>query len=229
MMAPFGFLAFAALYVTSPRLRAMTLGGGEHQASTDSRIEMWWMGLPRILERPLFGHGSGLGAEVLGFTNLAGILTIDSYWLSALLEFGLVGALALLGMIVWCIHAGFKAYLSPDRGVNLLGAPIAIALIAFLVIKLVLSQSDNHLLVFTMIAMMTVIRMEAQSAGLAASPAQPTPGVKPGLLRRNPRAGRPPHPTHQSGPAAQPSAVRSRQRAHPRLQAPRRAESKGLR
>jgi O-antigen ligase len=158
MMSPFAFVAFAVFYISSPRLRAMTVGGGEHQASTDSRIEMWWMGIPRILERPLFGHGSGLGAETLGFTNPAGTLTIDSYWLSALLEFGVVGAFSLLAMTIWAIHAGLRTYLDPRHEVNKLGAPISVSLIAFLVIKMVLSQVDNHLLAFVMMAMIVVIR-----------------------------------------------------------------------
>lgn len=189
MMTPFGLLAFAGLYVSSPRLRAMTLGGGEHQASTDSRIEMWWMGLPRILERPLFGHGSGLGAETLGFTNPAGILTIDSYWLSALLEFGLVGALALLAMLVWTIKAGFLAYLQPKRGINELGAPIAVALIAFLIIKLVLSQSDNHVFVFVMMAMMVAIRTDLEADAVLSHVTEPAMASKsPSLWQQKSRS-----------------------------------------
>lgn len=178
MMTPFGLLTFAALYMSSPRLRALTLGRGEHQASTDSRFEMWQMGIPKVMERPVFGYGSGLGAETLGFTNPGGSLSIDTYWLSALLEFGLVGALALLAMLAWTIHAGFLAYLRPDRNMNQLGGPIAVALVAFLIIKLVLSQSDNHLLVFVMIAMMVVIRTRMQaSPALSAGAVQASPVV----------------------------------------------------
>ncbi len=114
------------------------------------------MGVPKFLERPLFGQGTGLAAETLGYTNLAGVLTIDSYWLSALLEFGVIGAGALLGMILWTIVSGAKAYVAPNDGVNRLGGPIAVSLLTFLVVKSVLSQADNHLLPFVMMAMMMV-------------------------------------------------------------------------
>jgi O-antigen ligase len=180
-------MAFISVFAASPRLRALTIGGGQHQASTDSRLEMWTGGFPKILERPLFGHGSGLGAETLGFTNLAGVLTIDTYWLSALLEFGVVGAGALLGMIVWVFVAGAKAYSAPAHGISRLGGPIAVSLLTFFIVKSVLSQADNHLLVFVMMAMMLIVARGAAAFDetaedlTTARPSGPTRGAQ---LRR---------------------------------------------
>lgn len=157
LLLPFGFAAFALAFASSPRLRALTIGGGEHQASTDSRFEMWTMGLPRILERPLFGHGPGLGAETLGFTNLAGVLTIDTYWLSALLEFGIIGFAALFGMIGYGIYMGARSYVERRSSLAWLGGPISVALLVFAIIKLVLSQTDNHMLIFLLLGLAVLI------------------------------------------------------------------------
>lgn len=179
LMSPFALVGLAVVYLSNARLQSMTLGGGAQQASTDTRLEMWRMGLPRVLDRPLFGHGPGLGAETLGFTNLAGVLTIDSYWLSALLEFGLIGALALLGMVVWCVHGGFTAYLRPFSPIHRLGGAIAVALLGFLVTKLVLSQIHNHLLVFILMGMMVSIRTGALAAAASIVPAAPKAPVDP--------------------------------------------------
>lgn len=200
LMSPFALAGFAALYLNNARLKSLTLGGGAQQASTDTRLEMWRMGLPRIFDRPLFGHGPGLGAETLGFTNLAGVLTIDSYWLSALLEFGLIGAIALLGMVLWSIHAGFTAYQRPISPIHRLGGAIAVALLGFLVTKLVLSQIHNHLLIFILMGMMVSIRTDALAAASRNTPAVPSAPVHP--RRRSWTGGLRPPIAHRPRPAS---------------------------
>lgn len=158
MLLPLAFLTFAVAFVSSPRLQTMTIGGGQHQDSTATRMVQIEMGLPRIAERPVFGHGIGLGAEALGYRNLAGNPVIDNYMLSMLLEVGLVGFVAYFGMIAWSIWQGAKLYLDPRAGPARIGGAIALALSAFIVIKLVLSQTDTHTMVFVMMAMVLVLR-----------------------------------------------------------------------
>jgi O-antigen ligase len=191
ILAAAGLALFAAAFMSSPRLRVMTIGGGQHQASTDSRLEMWAMSPPRILERPLFGHGPGLGAETLGFTNPSGTLTIDSYWLSALLEFGLIGALALLAMISWAIWTGIRTYLDKSNPHRFVGGPAALALIAFLIIKTVLSQVDNHLLAFVLMALIILARTGLNPL---AQSAEQAPALAPGRKRARKAALTPPKP-----------------------------------
>ncbi len=207
MLLPVLLAGFVAAIAASPRLRALTIGGGAQQASTDSRFEMWVQGIPRIFERPLFGHGAGLGAETLGFTNLAGVLTIDTYWLSALLEFGIVGFVALFGMVGLAIWSGARTYVERRSPSAWLGGPIAAALLAFVVIKLVLSQADNHLLIFVLMAMAMLVRAEATApAGVAEQRAE-----REGRARSRPKASvdrlsgtapRPSMATRHGAPAA---------------------------
>lgn len=164
LMLPFALAAFAAAYVASPRLQALTIGGGAQQASTNSRFEQFWMAVPRVAERPLFGHGIGLGAETLGFRSPSGVLTIDSYVLTLILELGIVGFVSLMGMIVLTMVVGIRVSLQPGEGPIYLGAAVALSLTGFLVTKLVLSQAETHVLVFVMMALVLVVRRQTQSA-----------------------------------------------------------------
>lgn len=177
LMLPFAVAGFAAAYVVSPRLQSMTIGGGQHQASTDGRIEQIMMGIPRIAERPLFGHGIGIGAETLGFRSPVGILTIDSYVLSLLLEVGLVGTAGFVGMITWMIIAGIRTSFRTGHQPNYLGGAIALSVAAFATTKLVLSQVDTQPLIFIVMGLGLVVRtglhpLPATEASNAAKGAQ---------------------------------------------------------
>ncbi len=189
LLAPMGLVVFFAVFAASQRLKVMTFGGGAHLASTNSRLEMWAMSPPHILQRPLFGHGAGQGAEILGFANPAGIVTIDSYWLSTLLEFGLVGTFALLALLVLSVWTGLRTYLDMSNPNRHLGAPAALALIAFAIVKLVLSQVDNHLLVFVLMGIIIVAKGIGETV-FAAPSLSHLGKVK--LRRRTYRAVRPP-------------------------------------
>ncbi len=48
-----------------------------------------------IISRP-WGYGIGQGGITLGFASPSGVLTIDSYFLSVLLEFGMSGIFRVL-------------------------------------------------------------------------------------------------------------------------------------
>lgn len=75
--------------------------------STMSRIAMWNQGLDILYSDPLaalFGHGLGRSALVLGWiTN--GILTIDSYFLSVLLDGGFPGLFFFISFFVLVFYS----------------------------------------------------------------------------------------------------------------------------
>ena len=134
------------------RLGRMVWGGGEHQFSTEARLTQVDNGIPLIFQRP-FGYGVGRGADVLGFTNGEGTLTIDSYYLSIGLEYGIPGFIAYFGMFVVATYYGYKAVLkSNDREDGFL-VPVVISLVVFMVIKSIFSQESNHPLAFMMLGM----------------------------------------------------------------------------
>jgi hypothetical protein len=140
------------------RLHKMFLGGGAQTSSTEARITQWHMGIPLIIRNP-FGYGIGRGAETLGYFDPGGTLTIDSYYLLILLEYGVVGFIVYYGMfavaIVTGLHWGIK--LSEQESEESLLIPSAIAMAAFLVIKGVFSNTDNHSTAFISLGMICAL------------------------------------------------------------------------
>jgi hypothetical protein len=96
---PVLFGVFLVGTFTVGRLRTMIWGGGAQSFSTQARIDQYSRGTEILIANP-FGHGVGMGAETLGFTNLAGVLTIDTYYLTIALEYGVLGFAAYYGMFI---------------------------------------------------------------------------------------------------------------------------------
>ena len=124
----------------------------------------------------------------------SGQLTIDSYYLSMLVDYGIVGFLVFYGMFAASIFYSAKASLaadlkSPD---NLFLAPIAISLTNFFVIKSVFSQEDNHPLVFMMMGMAAALVVRARAAapapGSAVTVRQARAAIHPGLMMARSRS-----------------------------------------
>jgi hypothetical protein len=150
------FCILVAAVLGIHRIRRVFLGGGEHQASTNARFDQWSMGWPKIFASPVFGHGSGRSGEVLGYMSPGGDLTIDSYFLTILLEFGIVGFICFFGMVIVAMVQGLRICLTEGSEDAALVGCAAISLGAFLFIKLVLSQADNHSMTFFLIGAIMV-------------------------------------------------------------------------
>ena len=144
-------VALAATFLVG-NIRKKVWGGGAQQGSNGARIEQYHLGIGKIIANP-FGYGIGRGAETLGF-NPFGFLTIDTYYISVALEYGVLGFILYYGMIaVGITHAARRAFqLKSSAKSDLpLFVPLAISLINFLVIKSVFSQQDNHPIVYMML------------------------------------------------------------------------------
>lgn len=169
--APFivaiGFMA--TLFIR--RLRLMVWGGGAQQASNQARIDQIDKGLPMIVKNPL-GHGPGQAAETLGYHGGGGVLTIDNYYLSIGLEYGVIGFIAFYGMFLFVAwNAAKQASLmgeQSERDFDLF-VPLAISLLNFVVIKSVFSQQENHSLVFMMLGMAVALTYRYQKSRATAS------------------------------------------------------------
>ena len=146
-------LVFAAL-IFLHRLQVIVFGSdGSHANSTNARIEQYTIGLQKFLEQP-FGYGIGMAGATLGFgRDLGGMITIDTYYLSVLLEYGVAGFIVYYGMFAIAIYEGGKRgvlKVSQIEDKNFL-LPIVISLIVFVIIKSVFSQQDNHPVIFMML------------------------------------------------------------------------------
>ncbi|WP_261370964.1 O-antigen ligase family protein [Sphingobium sp. B2] len=160
---PAVFIAFLASTMVVPQISAMVWGSGAQQASTEARQEQYRQGIPMVIARP-WGYGIGRGASQLGFVNRAGIGTIDTYVLAIALEVGILGLITYFGMFIAAIYAGAIAVQSArDRETRLL-IPLVIALAIFIVIKTILSQLDNHPLVFVLLGATVALTYRVQQS-----------------------------------------------------------------
>lgn len=174
MVGPALALTYPALFTAAVaatffvgRLRAQVWGDGSQAASDESRMEQWTMGIPKILGNPL-GYGSGRAADTLGFANGAGVITIDSYYLSVLLELGILGFVVYYALFLRAAWTAAKVtiFTPQEREVQML-LPISVALVNFVVVKAVLSQEANHPLVFIMLGAVVALTFRAKAANAA--------------------------------------------------------------
>jgi hypothetical protein len=161
ILAPAIVLAYPALFslaVASTafvhRIRVKVWGGadGNQDASNQGRKDQFIAAVPKIIKRPI-GYGVGQGGETLQFKIPDGSLTIDSYYLSVILEYGILGFIVYYTIFIRAAWVGGKFALaeSDDEEFKLL-FPIAISLVSFVVIKSVFSQEDGHTLPFMLIS-----------------------------------------------------------------------------
>jgi hypothetical protein len=156
---PAAFCAAISGILFIHRFKILIFGDGSHANSTAARAEQYALGLQKFLAWP-FGYGIGMGGETLGFgRDIAGFMTIDTYYLSVVLEYGIAGFIVYYGMFAIAIYeAGRRGFSNssknPDRGFLL---PITVSLVAFIVIKSVFSQQDNHPIVFMMLGATTAL------------------------------------------------------------------------
>lgn len=152
---------FVAIVLGVHRVRRVFLGGGEHQASTNARFDQWSMGWPKVFSRPLFGYGPGRSGETLGYVTPGGMYTVDSYYLSILLDFGFLGFICLFGMVVTAMIQSLRIGLYDESRDGALVGCVGVSLGVFLFIKMVLSQADNHSMLFMLLGAVMVYSYRA--------------------------------------------------------------------
>jgi hypothetical protein len=159
---PVVFVAAIVATFTVGKLRRYTWGGGAQQASTNSRVAQYHLGIPKILHNPL-GYGIGQGADTLAFAPY-GVETIDTYYLMVALEYGVVGFVVFYALMAYGIFKAAKFGLNPTESdpEQAFLTPISISLFSFIVIKSVFSQQDNHPLVFMMLGAIVAITGRAR-------------------------------------------------------------------
>lgn len=175
-----GFPALAAVVVvlilSSGTLTNRVLGGAAASASDNARAIQREMAVPRILANPI-GYGVNRGGTTLGYTNPGGYLTIDNHYITTVLEIGIVGFFAFYLMFLIGGWNGVMLFFSTkDRETELEG-PLAVTMGMFVVFKSVLSQNDNHPLVFLLLGM--ILALQARERRLLTAP-EAAPASPPG-------------------------------------------------
>jgi O-antigen ligase len=149
-----GFGGIVGAIILSHQVHDMVLGGASEQGSTQARYAQWAAGIPYIESNPLTGHGFSMGGTI--FQDY----TIDSYPLSLVLETGVPGLLFFTGLCLLPIWYGLRSYISDMTEYGAMAGALACSFIAFTENRLVLSQKENHMLIFSLLAMMIVINFE---------------------------------------------------------------------
>ena len=141
----------ASLVVFWRRLHVLVIGGGQHQASNEARNIQWSKGEAVLAAQP-FGHGAGQSGIVLGFYNPGhDNYTVGSYYLSLLIDYGLIGFIAFMMFFATsAFHAG-RFYFRTDDENQLILLPIAMAIIKFLAVKAVASTESSMPIVIMLV------------------------------------------------------------------------------
>lgn len=184
--AVFGLAVAAILSVR--RLNIMVFGDGAQAASNEARQNQLEMGVPKIFANPI-GHGPGGSGPAMGYGADA-FITIDNYYLSIGLDYGVIGLTMFLAIFLLAIGHGVRTTMlettTRDRELSLV-IPLTIALSAFLVIKLVFSQQDNHPLVYAMLGMLIALVHRAQVEGPGGAASAIKPGHRGKAKARDPQ------------------------------------------
>ena len=163
LIGTLGVLTVVVLIIFWKRAHNLVLGGSSiSQGSTDARWQQWELGWPHILSNPLTGHGFPLGATIINWNQGA---SIDSGYLSLLVETGLLGFISFASLLLLPIWYGGRRYFDDLSQAGALSGALACSVLAFGVNRLVLSQRENHMLLYVLIAVLIVLRyFEAEGA-----------------------------------------------------------------
>lgn len=158
MVYPIIFSAFIASSFLVGRIKNKVWGTGQYNASNVARMTQVKAGTPQVLDHPV-GHGIGMGGDALGYTNKAGVQTVDSYFLQVGLDIGILGLLAYSSVLILSVYYAIK-YSFTDAGrekENSFLVPLAVCIINFIAIKFVFANDDNHPMIFMAMGIIAAI------------------------------------------------------------------------
>ena len=153
LVGAIGFTALVPLIMFWRRAHNIVLGDGIAEGSTQARYDQWSLGWPHILSNPLTGHGFPLGGDTsAGERRLTA--AICRFWSKpAFRDF-----VFFVGLILLPIGYGLRRYSGDTSQAGALSGALACSFIAFGVYRLVLSQRENHMLLFTLVAIVILLR-----------------------------------------------------------------------
>jgi hypothetical protein len=149
---PFAASALLVAMFTVPAIHVRTIGGGSTGFSDQARQKQYHLFWPKLAENPL-GYGSGRSGGVLNFRSPGGQYTVDSYFITTGIDYGLVGLVCFFGMFLYTFYLMATTYLESDSKEGEMALPIACAIAVLFMIRLVLSQLDNTPIIFIVFGM----------------------------------------------------------------------------
>ena len=135
------------------RAHNIVLGGGDTAASNQGRYDQWAAAIPFLKSNPITGHGFAVAGDVISSS-------IDTYVLSLFLETGLPGLVFFGGLVLLPIWYGVRNFVSDMSESGAVAGALACSFIAFATNRLVLSERENHMLFFSLVAIYVVMNYE---------------------------------------------------------------------
>lgn len=120
--------------------------------SSQTRLDQIEQAWPKIKERPIGGYGAGRSARVLGFWGRT--LTIDNYYLTLALDFGLPGPIVFGAMVIGMARLSARGSRSSGHGMRAVYIGLAGASGGLLVMRAVVSQTGNLSILFVLLGAM---------------------------------------------------------------------------
>jgi len=142
-------------------------------SSTQSRSAMFERGLREVSASPIVGFGDGMSPQYAGLRSRSDFLTIDSAFLSSLLDSGWVGLLLNLSVFTLALVSATRAALQPTA--SGFDAAVAASLVGVMTVFAVLSIKDNLTLIYISVGLTSVALLRARrlpSDGLQAAALQ---------------------------------------------------------
>jgi O-antigen ligase len=152
----------AGAALNSNRVHKAFLGNGQTASSNAERAAQWQKGLPKIMQRPVLGYGLGQSVTVAGAGD-SGQVSIDSYVLSLLCDTGFPGVIAFFSYLLILTFSLLRAYVRTavdDRRFLAIGAGLS----GYVLFRLVLSQFENHTMLFILTAVAFFLLMQHRQA-----------------------------------------------------------------
>lgn len=125
-------------------------GGASASNSSQARLDQIEQAWPKLMKRPVLGHGAGRATRVLGFWGQT--LTIDNYYLSLALDFGFPGPLAFLAMLAAFGASGLKRAMAAPAPMTAIYLACAASAASIVISRTITSQSGNLAMIFVLIA-----------------------------------------------------------------------------
>jgi len=157
-----GTVMAITLVLSVGRLHNFVIGGnGAAAFSNEGRIEQWRLALPHIVSNPIIGYGFGSSGQIIDFQEPGGLVSVDSYVLSVLVENGLPGLLFFAGIVAFPLRLCARIYLHYPDEPAALGGPLACSFLAFGIYRFFLSERENQTLFYLLVGVALVFAKQA--------------------------------------------------------------------
>lgn len=152
-----GMIALGCALMFVPAVYIRLLGGGATAASNEGRADQLAKSLDLIWGQGLVGFGLNRAGLALNYTNPNGVLSIDLGYLRVLLDLGVIGLIAFVGLLVAAFEASSRLALTRTDKIGRYAFPAAAVIAVFIVSRLVLAQTDNFSLTFMVMGLIVAL------------------------------------------------------------------------